>query len=344
MNICFLMYAWERIKAETDSSLRLIHECASRGHRVALCTPSGLTIRDNVAHALCRVINSNKISSNIPSFHRHAELKASRLPLSGFDVIFLRVCPPLDAAILNFLDRVRADTFIINDINGLRLASNKLYPTSFHDPDHDFVPVTHIAKNREYLEHMLRESPYEKMVLKPLNGTGGRGVILVEKRATQSLRSLLDVYLGEGENGHYAILQEYIDGAEAGDVRILMLNGEPIGAMQRIPAPGDVRSNVHAGGSVRKHALTRREQALCKHIGPQLVRDGLYFAGLDVIEGKLIEVNVLSPGGITRINRLNRVRLQQQVIDFVESVVHTREQQIARKNELRKFIEDTNAF
>ncbi|HOX27184.1 MAG TPA: glutathione synthetase [Candidatus Krumholzibacteria bacterium] len=339
MNICFLMYPWERIVPETDTSLRLIHECAGRGHRVALTTPGDLTIRDNVAHAFCRVIQNNRISGNIPSFYRHVDFTRNKLPLSGFDVIVMRAPQPLDTVVLNFLDSVRADTFILNDIDGLRIANNKLYTTAFNDPDHDFVPVTHVSKNKEYLERIFRESVHEKMILKPLNGHGGRGVILIEKRARQSFRSLLDFYIGEGPGSHYVILQEYIPGAEQGDVRILMLNGEPIGAMRRVPAADDNRSNVHAGGSVRKHLLSRQEKALCKHIGPKLVRDGLFFAGLDVIGGKLIEVNVLAPGGITRINRLNRVRLQIQIVDFIESVVQARERIINRKNEYRKLIE-----
>ncbi len=343
MNICFLMYAWERMRAETDSSLRLIHECARRGHHVALCTPGGLTIRDNAAHAICRVIQNNKISTNIPSFHRHAELKTSRLPLSGFDVIFLRLTPPLDGVVLNFLDAVRSDTFIINDVDGLRLASNKLYPTTLGDADHDFIPATHVSKQREYLERVVEESPYDRMVLKPLNGSRGRGVVVVEKHSRQSLRALLDFYIGEGEQTHFVILQEYVPGAENGDVRILLLNGEPIGAMRRVPAAGDARSNVHAGGAVKKHVLTRREIDLCRRLGPKLVRDGLYFVGLDVIDGKLIEVNVLSPGGITRINRLQRARLQVRVIDFLETVVQDKENRARRKHELRKLVEDAHA-
>ena len=343
MNICFLMYPWERMHAETDSSLRLVHECAARGHRVAVTTTGSLTIRDSVAHAFCDVIENNKISTSIPAFHKSAQFKRVKLPLSGFDAIIIRATPPVDTVALNFLDQVRADTLIINDLDGLRLASTKLYTASFSDPDSDFIPVTHVSRNRDYLERVIQESEQERMILKPLNGFGGRGVIVVEKSAEKSLRSLLDFYIGEGERSNYVILQEYVPGAEQGDVRILMLNGEPIGAMKRIPAANEARSNVHAGGKVKKHALSRKEKALCKSIGPKLVRDGLYFAGLDVINGKLIEVNVVSPGGITRINRLNRVRLQKQVIDFVENQVGARERVIARKNEFRKVIEDAHS-
>ncbi|MDG2392931.1 MAG: glutathione synthetase, partial [Thalassotalea sp.] len=139
-------------------------------------------------------------------------------------------------------------------------------------------------------------------------------------------------------------LQEYVEGADAGDVRVLMLNGEPIGAMKRVPCDGEVRSNVHAGGTVVKHTLTKNEKALCKHIGPKLVRDGLYFVGIDLISEKLIEVNVQSPGGIMRINRLNNVKLQKKVIDFIESVINAKEALTLRKTEFRKAIKDAHAI
>jgi glutathione synthase len=166
----------------------------------------------------------------------------------------------------------------------------------------------------------------------------------VEKSASQSFKSLLDFYIENGKESNYVILQEYIEGADQGDVRILVLNGEPIGAMRRIPANNDMRSNVHAGGSVVKHILTHDEKVLCKQMAPKLVRDGLFFVGLDVINGKLIEVNVLSPGGIARINKLNRVHLQVQVVDFIESVVNAKDIIATRKTEFRRVIDDADAL
>lgn len=136
------------------------------------------------------------------------------------------------------------------------------------------------------------------------------------------------------------ILQEYVTGAENGDIRALVLNGEPIGAMKRIPKKGDGRSNIHAGGTAKKHVLTKKEIELCRLIGKKLVREGIYFAGLDIISGKLIEVNVLSPGGITRINRFNKTNLQKKIIDFVEDLVKQREDALKRKMNYRKAIED----
>jgi len=348
MKICFIMYPWDRVEPETDTTLRLIHECAVRGHTVALSTVNNLTIRDSVASAFCDVIKkSAKISDNIPSFYKNVSFRHSQLPLAGFDAIIMRANPPLDTLALNFLDSIQGDTFIMNDLDGIRIANNKLYMASFQDTASQYIPATHVSKNRTYLERIFDESKGDKMILKPLDGFGGRGVIVLEKSARQSFSSLLDFYIGGDEHGkgsNYVILQDYVHGAENGDVRILMLNGEPIGAMRRIPAAGDVRSNIHAGGTVVKHKLTKQERNLCKYVGPKLVRDGLYFTGIDVIGEKLIEVNVLSPGGIMRINKLNRVKLQQQVIDFVESVVNAKELVVSRKNQFRQVIEDADAI
>ncbi|MEZ9820733.1 glutathione synthase [Shewanella sp. 10N.286.45.A1] len=343
MNILFLMYPWKNIEPETDTTLRLIHECVARGHTVALATTSDLTMRDTEASAYCRVFSKEQPTpNNIVSFYKKAEFKTLRLPLAGFDSIIMRANPPLDTIALNFLDSVRDDVFIMNDIDGLRIANNKLYTASFDDPDNKFIPVTHVSKTPEYLEEVLRESKTDKMIMKPLDGFGGQGVILVEKAAQKSFHSLLEFYINNGKGGNYVILQEYVEGAEQGDVRILMLNGEPIGAMKRIPASGEVRSNIHAGGSVVKHTLTKNEKALCKHIGPKLVRDGLFFVGIDVINEKLIEVNVQSPGGIMRINKLNNVKLQKKVIDFVESVVNAKEALNNKKTAFRKAIDDAH--
>lgn len=344
MKICFLMYPWDRIEPETDTTLRLIHETASRGITLAITTPNNLTVRDSETYAFCNVLRKKtKVPSNIPNFYKTAEFKRCKLPLRGFDAIIMRANPPLDTTALNFLDSVRNDVFIMNDIDGLRIANNKLYPASFNGEAARFIPATHVSKSKEYLEQVLEESPTGKMIMKPLNGFGGRGVIVVEKAAQQNVRSLLEFYIG-GDHGNYVIMQEYVEGADQGDVRILMLNGEAIGAMRRVPSGKDIRSNIHAGGKEVKHVLTKEEKELCKAIGPQLVRDGLYLVGLDVINGKLIEVNVLSPGGITRINRLNRVKLQKQVIDFVQNVVAAREHAMVRKHSFRKVIEDAESI
>ena len=342
MNVCFLMYPWEDIDPANDTSLALIHECVRRNHGVALCTPANLTIRNSVTNAFCTVINRiDKVPASLKSFYNRADLREEMLPLAGFDVIFMRANPPLDPIMLNFLDSVKDDVFIINSLQGLREANNKLYTAAFGDSHSNIIPATHVSKNKEYLVRQIEESDSDKMILKPLNGFGGSGVILIEKSAMSNIKSLLDFYITNSDgSSNYVILQDYIEGADKGDVRILLLNGEPIGAMRRVPGSGDHRSNVSAGGSVAKHTLTKQERSLCKQIGPKLVKDGLYFVGIDVIGGKLVEVNVMSPGGITYMNKAYKTKIQAKVIDFVESQVMDKLQAFDRRSRLRNEVEN----
>ncbi|WP_088341103.1 glutathione synthase [Robiginitalea sediminis] len=342
MNICFLMYPWEEIDPENDTSLALLHECVRRNHGVALCTPANLTIRNSVTNAFCTVINRmDKVPASLKAFYKKATIREEMLPLAGFDVIFMRANPPLDPLMLNFLDSVKDDVFIMNSLQGLREANNKLYTAAFGDSHSNIIPATHVSKNKTYLIRQIRESKSDKMILKPLNGFGGSGVILIEKSAMSSINSLLDFYISNADGtSNYVILQEYIEGADKGDIRILLLNGEPIGAMRRIPGSDDHRSNVSAGGSVAKHVLTKQEKALCRQIGPKLVKDGLFFVGIDVIGGKLVEVNVMSPGGITYMNKTYKTKIQARVIDFVESKVMDKLKAFDRRSRLRKEVED----
>lgn len=344
MNICFIMYPWDKIDPENDTSLALIKECVKRDHGVAMCSPSNLTIRDSVTTAFCTVIGRmKKVPNSLRSFYKTAELREEMLPLAGFDAIFFRANPPLDPIMLNFLDSVKDDVFIINSLQGMREANNKLYTAAFGDAHSNIIPNTHVSKNKEYLIQQIKDSKSDKMIIKPLNGYGGSGVILIEKSAMGNINSLLDFYVNSGEGGsNYVILQDYIEGADKGDVRVLMLNGEPVGAMRRVPGKEDHRSNVSAGGSVEKHTLTKQEKALCKQIGPKLVKDGLYFVGIDVIGGKLVEVNVMSPGGITYMNKVykGKNKIEEKVIDFLESKVVVKLQAFDRRTRLRKTVED----
>jgi glutathione synthase len=338
------MYPWEQIDPENDTSLALIKECVKRGHGVATCTPSNLTIRNSVTCAFSTVVNRmEKVPSSLKAFYNKATLREEMLPLAGFDVIFFRANPPLDPIMLNFLDSVKDDVFIMNSLQGMREANNKLYTAAFGDTHSNIIPATHVSKNKKYLVQQIKESNADKMILKPLNGFGGSGVILIEKSAMNNINSLLDFYINSSDGtSNYVILQDYIEGAEQGDIRILLLNGEPVGAMKRVPGSDDHRSNVTAGGSVQKHTLTKAEKALCKQIGPKLVNDGLYFVGIDVIGGKLVEVNVMSPGGITYINKVYKPKrkIEEKVIDFIESKVEDKVQAFDRRMRLRKTVQD----
>ncbi|NNF02081.1 MAG: glutathione synthase [Bacteroidia bacterium] len=326
MRICFIMYPWERVNPNQDSTLRIIHESCKRGHEVVITHPANLTIRDSKTLSFCKtIVAEDKISSNVPTFYKNVSFETSMEALEDFDVIFMRVNPPLDSLVLNFLDSIKDNVFIINAIRGLREANNKIYTAAYYDPERELIPTTHVSKNIEYLQRIIEESEQDKMIMKPLDGYGGSGVIVIEKSAMANIKSLLDFYVNRTEGAsNYVILQDFVEGAEDGDVRVLMLNGKPIGALRRRPVKGDVRSNISAGGNVEKYKLTESDKILCKKVGEKLVRDGIYYAGLDLIGGKLIEVNVMSPGTITDINRLNKVRLQEKILNYLEKVYEER--------------------
>jgi glutathione synthase len=209
----------------------------------------------------------SKVPSSASSFYHKADFTYNMVELTNFDVIFMRDNPPIDNLALNFLDSIKDEVFIINAIRGLREANNKIYTAAYFDPNRELIPATHVSKNIDYLLRIIKESEQNRMILKPLDGYGGSGVIVIEKNAMASIRSLLDFYINRDKiNSNYVILQEYIEGAEEGDVRVLMLNGKPIGALRRRPAKGDARSNISAGGSVEKYKLTKTDKILCKRL------------------------------------------------------------------------------
>lgn len=343
MQFGFIIANWNAIDPEKNSTMRIIHECLSRGHKVAILYAKNLTVRNNVVHAFARFINPpEKLTDKMPSLHKRITFDERMIALHAFDVIMIRKDPPIDQTTFNFLDAIKNETFIVNDVDGLRKANNKLYTSTFHDPQNEFLPVTHVSKNKDYLKRVIQESESERMILKPLDGSGGRGVIVLERRAAENISSLLDFYIGDDQR-NYIIIQEYIEGAEHGDVRVLLLNGKVLGAYQRKPAEGELRANIQAGGSAQKYKLTPEQEHVCRKIGPRLVADGIYFAGIDLIGTKLLEVNVLNPGGITNINKLNKVKLQKNIVDFFEERVREREEKRSeleyiymRLNELRQ--------
>ncbi len=337
MNIAFLIKNWDDINPEKSSTLRILHECCARKYRVYILYAQNLTVRNNIAHGFAKEIERpEKVSDSFSTFYKKIRFKEKLLPLHTFDCIFIRRDPPIDPLILNFLDSVKNETLVINDIDGLRKANNKLYTTTFHDPNNTFLPITHVSKNKGYLQKAISESKSDKMILKPLDGSGGRGVIVLEKNAPNNISSLLDFYIDRDQDQNYVILQEYIEGAELGDIRVLMLNGKAIGAYRRIPAKNEVRANIHAGGTAQKYQLTDKQKRVLKKIGPKLEADGLFFVGVDMIDEKILEINVLNPGGITNINRLNKTKLQKQVVDFIEEKINEREEKRAEMEYLLK--------
>lgn len=334
MNIGFVMYDWESIKPELDSTLRLIHEGIKRGHKVSAIYPNEMAIRRTTVWANCHVITSSNPNTNdVFEFYKNCKLNEEFIPMKEQDVVFFRDNPPLDNHLLNFMDTLEKDTFFINSISGLRKANNKIYPATLanlhsnNDPSKRLIPLTTVSRNKKYLKKVIEEYDNNKFILKPMDGFGGSGVILMDKSSKTSkfnVNSLLDFYINQGDKNNYIILQEYIETKLKGDVRVIMLNGKPLGSMRRVPAGDDHRSNVHAGGHCVEHILDEKELQLCDTIGPKLVEDGLYLVGLDLMGGKLIEVNVCSPGGFAEINENRKDKIQGYVISFAESMAKSK--------------------
>jgi glutathione synthase len=324
------MYDWQKVEPKLDSTIRLIHEAATRGHRVSIIHSNEMAIRRTIVWSTCHILTNINIPEDIAEFYHEATFKKELLALKDHDALFLRDNPPLDNHLLNFLDTVEEDVFIVNSISGLRKANNKIYPAtlaSLHDDDiadKRLIPLTTVSRNREYLKERIEAYENDRFIMKPMDGFGGSGVILLDKSSNNSkhnINSLIDFYINAGKGNNFIILQEFIETDLPGDIRVIMLNGKPIGSMRRVPAKDDHRSNVHAGGHCVMHKLNDKEIRICKVLGPTLVEDGLYLAGIDLMGGKLIEVNVCSPGGLVEINEGENINTQGMIIDFVEKSV-----------------------
>ncbi|WP_373020301.1 glutathione synthase [Thiomicrorhabdus sp.] len=341
MNIGFIIANWDQIEPTKNSTILIIRECMKRGHNVFILYPQNLTVRNNIAYGYVKKVEKmDKIPENIVQFYKKVTFKQTLTPLHGLDSLMIRKDPPIDPIMFNFLDAIKDECVIINDIDGVRKANNKLYTTTFNDPNNNFLPITYVSKNKEFIRHTIDEMPGDKVILKPLVGSGGHGVIVLEKNAQSNINSILDFYIhGQGDD-NYIIIQEYIEGAEDGDVRVLMLNGKFLGAYNRKPPEGDVRANIQVGGTAHKYKMTDSQMAVCRKIGPRLAADGLYFVGVDMIGDKILEVNVLNPGGISNINRLDKKKLHVPVVDFIEEKVHEKEEKRADLEYLIKRLSD----
>lgn len=321
MHIGFIIANWNSIEPTSSSTLMIIHECIKRNHKVSILYTNNLTVRNNIVHGIIETVDEmEKVPENVTTFYKKVSFHKRMKPLHIFDCLMIRKDPPINPLVFNFLDAIKDDVVVINDVDGIRKANNKLYTTTFHDPNNTFLPVTHVSGSKKFIKKTIEESKDEKMILKPLDGSGGRGVIVLEKNARENINSLLDFYIDETGDS-YVILQEFIEGADQGDVRVLMLNGKFLGAYNRRPASGEIRANIQQGGTAHKYVLTESQKRICKKIGTKLLADGLFFVGLDMIGDKILEVNVLNPGGITNINKLDKLKLHKQVVDFIEEKV-----------------------
>ncbi len=304
MRHLFVMDPLDRINVRGDSTYVTMRECADRGHQTWYCTPDRLYADRGRCFAVATRVRAK---AEAPYF----ELSGTEeLDLGAVDLVWMRKDPPYDMAYVFstfLLDLVPASTLVVNSPGGLRLFQEKMWAQRFPE----FHPRTLVSNDVERLRTFVLNEP-GRVVLKPWNGNGGRGVLVTQK-GDRNLRSMIEILTVEGRE--HALAQPYLDRVDEGDKRILLFGGVPVGAMLRVPDKADFRGNMHVGATVQACDLSARDQAICDALGPHLQREGLLFVGIDVIDGWLTEINVTSPTGIQEMNRLYGQKLEATLVD-----------------------------
>ncbi len=309
LKIGFVMDPMDKI-GKDDTSLSIMLEAQRRGHQIFYLEPENIFTKNAVVRARARQVKAGAKAE-------FRVLKQKNMPLGTLDILFVRKNPPFDLSYLymtHLLELVSPPTFIINRPEGIRDANEKLYILRFPK----WIPPTLVSKNPEEILKFQNKIGTD-VVLKPLNLMAGKGVCLLPRK---SLSRQAIVREATKNGAKWIMAQKFLKSVRTrGDKRILLLNGKPVGQYRKSPRADEFRSNISLGGIPSKSALTARELQLAREVGGQLVKDGLLFAGLDVLDGYLIEVNVTSPAGIWEINALEGRRVEAETVDFLESRV-----------------------
>ncbi len=297
----------DAIDIQGDSTFALALEAQSRGHSLWHYLPDHLSLRDGVVEAKGHGLTVRDTLDD------HFECTAmERRPLADLDVVLMRQDPPFDMAyisVTHMLEHATDDVLVVNNPTAVRNAPEKLLVTHFGD----LMPPTLITRDQEAV-HAFRDE-HKDIIVKPLHGNGGAGVFRISEQ-DQNLNSLLELF--EGLNREPYVVQRYLPEVRAGDKRIILVNGKPVGAVNRVPAEGESRSNLHVGGKAVATRLTEREDYICGAIGPFLQENGLVFVGIDVIGDVLTEINVTSPTGLREIKNLGGPDLAIDILDAIE--------------------------
>ncbi|MGD0676991.1 MAG: glutathione synthase [Polyangiaceae bacterium] len=306
MRFAYVMDPMDRVAPDKDTTFALQRAAQRRGHLALHCEPRDVYVDGGDVWASVRDL---RVSDARPHFTHGARYDVR---LAEVECVFIRKDPPFDAEYLYvtlMLERLRGRTLAVNDPRGLREANEKLY--TLHFSGH--MPRTLVTSDRDRIHAFIAD--LGGAVVKPLDGAGGSGVMVAFK-GDRNTRSIVDYITQEGRR--HAMVQEFLPAVRAGDKRVLLLDGEVLGAINRIARDDDVRSNIHAGGRVEPCDVTREERDIVAAMAPRLASDGLVFVGLDFIGGKLTEVNVTSPTGIQELSRHVGRDVAEQVIAWVE--------------------------
>ncbi|GAB4432559.1 MAG: glutathione synthase [Cyanobacteria bacterium J069] len=316
MKLAFIIDPIHRLDPGHDTSVALMEAAQELGHEVWITESNRLSVVGGKAYAQLQSVKLAPVKLVEGRWLAAAswfELGDRQfLPLESMDAVFMRTDPPVDIPYLYatyVLDAVNpAKTRLINSPAGLRAANEKMYALQFTEA----IPETIVTADKQVIREFVERRG--AAVMKPLGGKAGEGILFAEP-GDRNLNSLIEISTQQFRVP--IMVQEYLPAAKDGDKRVILLNGEPIGAVNRIPTGKEFRGNMAVGGRVAAVEITERDRQICEQLGPTLRRDGLIFVGIDIIGGYLTEVNVTSPTGIREIDRLAGVRLGQQVVEWL---------------------------
>jgi glutathione synthase len=305
MHFLFVIDPLDTLNLATDTSLLLIEEMARRGHQASVATLADLYLDEGGVG-----VRAQGIALDLQRRPFYQLTEASDHAFSDFDLVLMRKDPPVDADYLFatfVLERAAETVRVVNDPVSLRLLNEKLLPLQFPE----FTAPTLVSNQPERLHAFL--ATHGRIVLKPLNDCSGRGVELVGQSEPERIAAYLAVY-----GGRHAVAQRFLAGVVRGDKRILVLAGEPIGAVNRVPQSADHLANIHQGARVEATTLTAREHEIIGAVRPFLLHHRIWLAGIDVIDGHLTEVNITSPSATRQINEVSGMRLEVPMVDSLE--------------------------
>jgi len=317
VKLAFIIDPIAKLDPGHDSSVAMMEAAQQLGHQVWITEANQLSIIGGKAWGYLQAVNLKPVE--LVAGHWQVDSDWYQIGdriltnLEEMDAVFMRSDPPVTVPylyttyILDLIDRDR--TLVVNSPQGIRSANEKVYALQFKT----VIPETIVSQDKAVIAKFVDKK--QSAVLKPLGGKGGEGILFLEQ-GDRNFNSIVEVSTQRGREP--VMVQEYLPAAKKGDKRIILLDGKPIGAVNRVPSGNEFRGNMAVGGKAEKIDITEREQEICSIVAPQVQADNLYFVGIDVIGGYLTEVNVTSPTGIREIDRLNGVSLGKQVIEWLE--------------------------
>ena len=308
LKIAFQMDPIGPIDIDADSTFRIAEEAQLRRHKLFYYTPDMLAYQEGRITATGWSLTVKREKGNHFSLGEKTEVD-----LADMDVVWLRQDPPFDMGYItttHLLDRIHPDTLVVNDPFWVRNYPEKLLVLDFPD----LTPPTTVARDLETIKAF--KAKHGTVILKPLYGNGGAGVFKLTE-ADNNITSLHELF--SGINREPLIVQKFLPDVSNGDKRVILVDGEPVGAINRVPANGETRSNMHVGGRPAKVALTARDIEICERIGPLLREKGQIFVGIDVIGDYLTEINVTSPTGIQELERFDGTNVAEKIWQAIEA-------------------------